>query len=245
MEKNIERKLDAGESRAKKFLEFIRPNEEIIHLGKKNQPPDFALSNVAVEVTRLLKLHHDGSQLDKLTKLKAPLLINFHSFISKYDLSGKSNCSYLVYYIFRRPLKIDRESINRKLQCKLDKFFLMPLSENICLNIDDNLTIRLYKDDLTYPPQLIEAGYSDLDDSGFFIKDMAESMNYCMAEKTNKVKDLYKEYPEWWLVLINHLPFAVDGTEFIQIQKYISPKGIWSRIFVVDPIDPTKYFEVN
>ena len=52
---------------------------------------------------------------------------------------------------------------------------------------------------------LIWGGGSDFDKGGWVIPELEKNLAICIGEKSAKIADNRKKYPEWWLILVDHM----------------------------------------
>ena len=53
----------------------------------------------------------------------------------------------------------------------------------------------------------------DGESGGMVLSELSTNIPLCIAEKTRKVKKLQSRYPEWWLVLTDHIGFRLDDLD--------------------------------
>jgi hypothetical protein len=48
----------------------------------------------------------------------------------------------------------------------------------------------------------------------------------------------------WWLVLVDRIAYGLDDTDIRQFKREVSIAHDWDRVIVVDPNNPTRFFDV-
>ena len=73
---------------------------------------------------------------------------------------------------------------------------------------------------------------------------MEKNIRYCAAEKLRKVSKVRSRYPEWWLTLVDYVGFGIDDYDLEMFRNQVRIEHDWDRIVVIDPNEPTRYFEI-
>jgi hypothetical protein len=85
---------------------------------------------------------------------------------------------------------------------------------------------------------------SDSDSGGWVIESLERNLRLCIEEKTAKVASFRSQYPEWWLVLVDHVAYGLDSFDLAQFRKSVRVPHTWDRVVIVNPLDHTHYFEI-
>lgn len=89
------------------------------------------------------------------------------------------------------------------------------------------------------------AGRTDRQLGGFLIDEIATNLKHCITEKTGKIASCRPKYPEWWLVLSDHIGYGLDDFEQEQFVDQVSVQpGGFNKIVLLDPCDATRAFQV-
>ena len=73
-------------------------------------------------------------------------------------------------------------------------------------------------------------GATDRDADGWVIPELERNVQICISEKSAKISAIRSKYPEWWLVLIDHIDHGREKA------INVTPDG-WNRIVLLDPLD--------
>ncbi len=82
---------------------------------------------------------------------------------------------------------------------------------------------------------------------GWVVKDSIDTINRCIAYKTDKIKNLIHCYPEWWLVLVDRdvfTPSKREKDEWQDIRNSLGDTKPWSRIVVLSWLHPSTHVDV-
>jgi hypothetical protein len=209
---------------------------EIVYEADGNVPPDFVVDGrVAVEVRRLNYNHVDELGSHGLEEDQLPL---FHTLKKVAAAVGPptAGATWFVTYSFRRPLeplpKI-AEKVRSILEGVRDGSF-----QGAEFPVTARFTISLVRADEPHPQQFLIGGYSDYNAGGWVGQVMKENVQLCLEDKTRKISAVRSKYPVWWLVLVDHIDFAQSND--IDVDK-----GIWDRVILVNPTDPTKGCDIS
>lgn len=82
---------------------------------------------------------------------------------------------------------------------------------------------------------------------GWVVKDSIDNINRCIVDKTDKIKNKIHQYPEWWLVLVDHnvfTPLKGEEDEWQEIRNSLGDTKPWSRIVVLSWLHPLMHIDV-
>jgi len=96
-----------------------------------------------------------------------------------------------------------------------------------------------------HPTLFVLGGSSDHDSGGFVVCEMARNLQICIAEKSCKVSKVRSRYSEWWLVLDDRIGYgALDERDRNQLRELIQLDSQWSKVILVNPLNPVSGFEL-
>jgi hypothetical protein len=87
-------------------------------------------------------------------------------------------------------------------------------------------------------------GFDDLDQGGFVVPEVERNLRLCIEEKTTKVAAYRGKYPEWWLILIDHIAYGMSQFSRDAFRESVAIDHDWHRITIIDPLDPTNFFSI-
>jgi hypothetical protein len=66
-----------------------------------------------------------------------------------------------------------------------------------------------------------------------------------MAEKSLKISKVVHRYPEWWLAFDDRIGYGHLGADDLnQLRKLVRLDHPWSKIVLVNPLNPSNGFEM-
>ncbi len=74
--------------------------------------------------------------------------------------------------------------------------------------------------------------FNDFDDGGWVIDMYATELNHCIEEKSRKIRHLVQKYPNWWLVLVDHLGY-ISREDKRTVLDLITSKNLFSQVKVI------------
>lgn len=199
-----------------------------------NVPPDFLISDeIAVEVRRLNENYFDDEDSSGLEELTIPLLKSatqaFRSFDNQYD--GES---YFVGVEYDRPYEPSSKETENNIKTVLDNFLRGDDEAPVVLSANDSLKIVIYPRSPKQGEVFRLAVSIDWDSGGWVVPVYAENINYCVFEKSTKIKDRVGEYEEWWLLLIDYIGGGLMTHEYKKLRPKIKSLGHFDQVRVID-----------
>lgn len=240
--------MDASEAFAETYLKALG-FDDVRYEPDGNVPPDFLVDGrIAVEVRRLNQNFDDGSGARPrgLEETAIPLWRRMQDYLIGLGPAPASGPSWFVFYRFSRPTP-PWKALKRDLDAVLLPFMAAedPQPFSTAIGPDGCFTIRVFRAARPKPTFFRPAGHSDEQSGGWLIGEMAENLKHCIAEKTAKIALYRTRYPEWRLVLADHIGFGLDAFEqdlFLD-QVTVDPGG-FDRIVLLDPRDASRAFQV-
>lgn len=83
----------------------------------------------------------------------------------------------------------------------------------------------------------IWGGGSDYDTGGWVIPELEKNLGICIAEKSRKIAPYRSKYPEWWLVLVDHM---MGGTP-----ETVKVEHDWDKVLIIHPSNYAWAHEVS
>ena len=231
------RKLDQSEAWANDYLLYRGfKAEDVVFEPDGKVPPDFLVEGrIAVEVRRLNQHWQAASgDLEPVEKLSMPLLIRLRRFLETFGPPSNGATWYVFHRIERPQLTKDWEPILRR---QLQPFQDGKVQDRErTIHIDAHFNVRLVRRAAPGSSTFIFGGGSDFDRDGWVIPELERNLQICITEKSSKITDYRKKYPEWWLVLVDHM---MGGTP-----EAIHVKHDWDKVLIIHPSNWAWAYEV-
>jgi len=152
--------------------------------------------------------------------------------------------SWYVGVRIRRPLESWR-ILEPKLRAALIKFMHSESRTQTTLCITPHLDVNLTRAGRVYP-SFYQMGIGlDKDSGGFVISEIYKKLQLCISDKDNKVAPYRHRYPEWWLVLPNHIGRCMDTEDQRQFNDLPPIKHTWHKVILLNTHNPTDAFELT
>jgi len=237
--------MDASEALVKVYLESVG-FAQIQYEPDGNVPPDFlADGRVAVEVRRLNQNHDDGTGRGPrgLEEVAIPLWNRVRDYLITLGPAPASGQSWFVFYRFGRPIPLWK-TLKQELDAVLIPFmstadphpFEVKLSSGVELSV-----IRATTPKATF---FRPAGHVDKQSGGFLISEIASNLKLCITEKELKIASFRTKYPEWWLVLPDHIGYGLDDFDRELFRDQVNITHNFDKVVLLDPRDAGRWFEV-
>lgn len=239
--------MDSSETLVESYLKNIGFND-VRYEPDGNVPPDFlADGRVAVEVRRLNQNHDDGTGrgLRGLEEVAIPLWRRVRDYLTSLGPAPSSGQSWYVLYRFSRPLSAWK-TLQRELDNVLKPFMAHPDPQPFDTVLNSGLSLKVFRAPTPKPTFFRPAGHSDEQSGGWLIGEIETNLAHCVTEKTGKIARFRAKYPEWWLVLPDHIGYGLDDFEqelFLDQAKVAA--GGFDKIVLLDPRDATRVFELT
>jgi hypothetical protein len=207
-------------------------------------PPDFLIDGrIAVEVRRLNENERTATGHRGLEEVSKPLNALVEKAIAAMG-PPVDGTTWFVFYSYRRPLPPWRK-LDKLLRNALREIRERPNLATQKLRVASKLRLSFTRASKVHPNLFILGSWSDHDSGGFVISDMAQNLRICIAEKSLKISRVSRRYPEWWLALDDRIGYGdLDEGDRNQLRKLIQPDHPWSKIILVNPLNPSSGFEL-
>jgi len=208
-----------------------------------NVPPDFLLDNcIAVEVRRLNENVNVGGRIRGLESEDIALGKVIRAALDGLGAGRPGATKYYVKYGLKRPLGSYKE-IKREVAG-----FLEEIRNGSAVSLKSDFVSGVWIEAFAAPHpggnQFRPAIFVDEDSGGMILQLLKDNIQHCAAEKSQKIAKYRSNYPEWWLVLLDHIDYALDDLDRQQFRAYIRIVHTWDKLFLVDPTNPSRSFEV-
>ena len=234
--------MDAAEAHIKKFLEF-RGFTNIIYEPDGNVPPDFLVDHrIAVEVRRLNYHEIYNGKVRGVEEVRIPLTQSVKKLLESFGPPNLGK-SWFLLVKFRRPLE-RWKTLGPRVEGWLRCFRNSDQTKGEKKDFGGGFSLSLFAAKCAHPRLYMLGMVSDWDSGGWVLDDLKRNLEICVAEKTRKVSNVRAQYPEWWLVLTDHIALGLDHFDREQFRDSVSLEHNWDKVILVDPADHTHAFEV-
>ena len=232
--------MDKSEQIAESHLRS-RGFQDIMYEPDGNVPPDFLVDGqIAVEVRRLNQNEDTPEGPRGFEEVAIPLQDAVKRLLNELGPS-RDGQSWYVMYDFRRPLAADwRPALRASLVAFRDGAERQPGRRVVV----PRFKVNLLRAGRSYPDFFVLGGYADGDSGGFVLSELNRNIRICVLEKTNKVARVRANYPQWWLLLVDHMGFGLDAAEREELRQLLQLDHSWDKILIVSPIDPPTAYEL-
>lgn len=208
-----------------------------------NVPPDFLIdSRIAIEVRRLNRNEQTASGPRGLEEVAKPLWPRMNRLVRSLG-PPTAGTSWYVFYHFRRPV-LPWKQLEPQVRTALLNFREGADHQRTRLAIEDRFSLKLFRAGTLYPTFFVLGGCSNLDSGGWVLPEMERNLRICVAEKTRKVSRVRANYPEWWLLLVDHIGHGLSNLNRKQFREQLRMVHEWDKIVLIAPLDPKRAFQV-
>lgn len=131
------------------------------------------------------------------------------------------------------------------LRVGLEKFRDASTRERTSLRIHRRFDLEIFQASRVIDNQFfILGGYTDHNSGGWLLAEMQSSLSLCISEKTRKIARVRNKYPEWWLVLVDHIGYGLDDFDRELFRDQVKVEHTWDKVILIDPRDARHAFEV-
>src|SRR6266567_9430172 len=242
---NTSRSMDQSESRVRDYLESLGLGG-VVYQPDGNVPPDFLMgSRIAVEVRRLNE--NELTESGGFRGLETERISTGRKFRALLRSLGpsKSGTSWFVGCKLERRIqrwKTIEDDLRRELEDVRDNKDRQKLS---VLEIAEGFEVRIvHQASSPHPTCFVFAGCNDRDVGGFSFGDTQWNLRLCVEDKMRRIARVRHNYPEWWLVLVDHIGFGVDSCDQELYRQHLEIKHDLDRLVLLSPLEPGHAFEV-
>lgn len=234
--------MDASETLVQQHLAH-RGFNSVVYEPDGNVPPDFVVEGmIAVEVRRLNQNHFDGVQTKGLEEVAIPLWRKIENLVKRFGPATTAE-SWFVFFRFRRPVE-PWKTLETKIRGALQTFSQLPVREMGSILIENAFEVDVARASEVHPSMFLMGGFSDSESGGWLIAEMETNIRHCASEKSRKIAGFRGRYSQWWLALVDHIGYGLDDFDREMFRDQVSIEHDWDKIVIIDPLDPTNYFEI-
>jgi hypothetical protein len=235
--------MDAAEAHVKAYLEYIGFND-IIYEPDGNVPPDFLVDHrIAIEVRRLNQHESSGSRARGLEEVAIPLKQKLTKLLETFGPPNRDK-TWFVFVRFQRPVE-NWKTLSPRITDWLQSFReTYQTGRRVDKDFGQGFSVTLAAASRAYPMLYLLGMFSDGDSGGLVLHELKRNLDICIEEKTKKISANRQKYPEWWLVLTDHIALGLDSYDREQFRDTISVVHDWDKIILLDPADAKHAFQI-
>ena len=222
--------------------------KKICYESDGNVPPDFVVDDrIAIEVRRLNQQVNRGGVASKgIEEDRIPLYDRMKSYFKKLGPGNFQGQGFYVCYDFARPV-----SDWKDIKIELDRVF-KPLISNppkkkcsfeLMTKAEFKVDIIPAKNPMSQMYKLV--AFNDLQHCGFTLGEIYKSLYYSINGKDKKITKYLANYPEWWLIMPNHVILSVSTEDQSYFRKYFTiPSSNFQKIVVLNLQGSSREFQI-
>jgi hypothetical protein len=208
-----------------------------------NVPPDFLLqSRIAIEVRRLNKHSIGVERPQGLEQAEIPLMKAANDVLREFD-QNHDGSSFFVFIRLSRPIPRKNE-LQTSLRHELQSFLAGSRERLSHRTITTNIEIDVIPTMTDHGLPFLIGGNSDDERGGWLIEDMEKNIQHCSDEKEMKIAPYRNNYPVWWLVLVDHIGYALDDFDRRNFKRAVTVTHNWNKLILVNPVDSNHAYEI-
>ena len=219
---------------------------EVVYEPDGNVPPDFLIDGrIAVEARRFNQHDRAPNRPRGLEVLSKPVVTTVRRAIKSMGPPLRSApSSWFVQYTIKRPVP-PRKELTRLVTAALGSFRDQPHHQPVMLRVSPAITLTLHRASSVHPTFFVLGAWSDRDHEIFTMAAAIRNIQICIAEKTRKAAPYRRKYPEWWLVLEDHISFdGFNASERVRLRELAEIDSDWDKIILVNPNNRAIGFEL-
>jgi hypothetical protein len=207
----------------------------IIYEPDGNVPPDFLVDGkIAVEVRRMnYTAVGESGTINGIESAQFALLSGIRRLLPLLGppLAGQS---WFVHYTFTRPL-LPVGKLMRGVRDVLVAFRDGRI-QGTAFSVNGSFRVGVIPSTKVFPDFFVLGGFSDRDAGGWLVGELEKNIRNCVREKSAKIARVRAKYPEWWLLLVDHIGYG--QMESLQISHD------WEKVILINPLDPKVGYEL-
>jgi hypothetical protein len=235
--------MNQDEAYARAFLES-EGYTEITYEPDGNVPPDFLVDGrIGVEVRRLNQSVPVGGIPRGLESDEIAIGKAVRQVLDDLGPAPAGGEPYYIKYAFQRPLAPFKQ-IKRELRAALEAIragTAPPSEQYLACGLRVSVFLGSHRATNQFRPAIVV----DEDSGGWVLDLLKQNIELYAAEKDQKITPYRSKYPQWWLILVDHIGYGLDDYDRSRFQSVVMVKHSWDRVVLIDPTDPTRGLEVQ
>ncbi len=217
--------------------------KDVVFEPDGNITPDFLIDGkIAVEVRRLNQHFFTKDEVRGLEEDRLPLFKLLQSSLSEFNSQYKGD-THWVSIRFHRPLEKSptvKDAIRKALTDFLSKPFSLPCD----VKVTNSIYFYIFSSSPVKGRVFQFAGGTDRESGGFVLAEFKKNFDHCVKEKSKKIRDHYKRYTSWWLVLVDKIAYGFNENERKEIKSMVSTNSYWDKVIVLNSLNGNNILEI-
>lgn len=235
--------MDSSEQLVEIYLRSLGYSE-IVYEPDGNVPPDFLVNKrIAVEVRRLNQnVKSVAGDTQGIEETFIPIWQAMHRYLPTLGPSMHGE-SWFVGIRIRRPLEPWR-ALKPLIRSALQNFMQSTIRQATTIAITRHFELSIRPAGTSFPSFFLLGTGLDFDAGGFVVAQVMQNLTLCIAEKERKIFPYKHKYPEWWLILPDHIGHALDADDQQQFRSLPPLIHSWNKVILLNPNKPSYAFEI-
>lgn len=234
--------MDSSEQVANNYL-TSKGFKEVLYEPDGNIPPDFLVDKqIAVEVRRLNQHGESKGKARGLEEVAIPLWQRIESLLDSLG-PPTSGESWFVSFQYRRPVE-KWNTLSKKIKAYLSEFQGLSNRSRTSFEVAERFEVEVFKASKAHSTFFLLGGCLDQDSGGWVLPEIERNLRICLEEKTRKIEKYRDKYPEWWLILVDYIGYALNEFDRELFRDQVRVDHDWDKVILIDPKNHERAFEI-
>lgn len=123
---------------------------------------------------------------------------------------------------------------------------LDPERRQTTIRLTPRFAVELLRSGKDHESFFVLGASSDNDSGGWLMGEVERNLRLCVEEKERKIAPYRKKYSRWWLLLVDHIDYAMEEEDREIFRREVMPtlQHSFEKIILVDPRDYRRAFDV-
>lgn len=239
----ISNSVDTSEALVERYLRSLG-FLDVVYEPDGNVPPDFLVEGrIAVEVRRLNQnVRREDGRPEGLEEAFIPFWQKMYRYLPTVAPSVDGE-SWYVSLDMRRPLESWKHLEPRLRRALLD-FMRSPRERQGKVAVSEHLRVSFSRAGRAYDGFFALGAGTDRESGGWVLSEVHRNLQICSTEKEHKIAPYRAKYLDWWLILPDHIGYAMSASDHQHFRSLPPITHTWSRLVLINPHNSNHAFEV-